>query len=375
MSLIHKATKESTPDSLRALAFAVMIKASFISSTFKDADVTSLMSFFHLKHSTLKKALSKALEMGLVTYVYRTDNKGVQHKDLKAVRLNKSGRLTVKFNICDSKHGRIVYINTNLKDLHTQYQNSASYQSINDIMDMLVTAKIVLLVKRHSKVIDCQLRQACRELYPTSGEKYYGQFTTISQYERLYREMQNNIPLGVINVLNSGFSIERMLSNFGACVSRYKLEKLIHQSDQKHNHLFRTWTNIAYLDQTERLAKFSWKQKEQEKVVSPIDVFKNAYGELHNKRKGHYQAYGKRFIDTDKNGKVINLHKNRGCFIFKENSNFLVMPMANTYYIQCDPFVITGRKHRRVKKSEKATAKYAITPSVECHVNVDQLPF
>lgn len=51
------------------------------------------------------------------------------------------------------------------------------------------------------------------------------------------------------------------------------------------------------------------------------------------------------------------------------------MPMANTYYMQCDPFITTGKKHRRVKRTESAPIKYAITPSVECHVSIDQLPF
>jgi len=50
------------------------------------------------------------------------------------------------------------------------------------------------------------------------------------------------------------------------------------------------------------------------------------------------------------------------------------MPMANTYYMQCDPFITTGKKHRR-EKMKKAAIKYAISSSVENHVSIDQLPY
>ena len=379
MYLIHKVTEEESADSLRALAFAVMIKRDFVSSVFKDADITSLMSHFHLKHSTLKNALHKALEMGLVSYIYRIDNKGRKHTDLKTNPFNIDGISTVKFNVCDSQHGRIAYIKTNLKDLHNQYTNSASFQSINDVMDLLILTKALALFKKHNKVFDCQLRQACLALSPEKGAKLYdSQSKTFSQYEHLYRAMQKRIPAGEINILNCGFSLDKLLSHYGAFVSRYKLEKIIHKADHKHDYLFYTWANTAYIDQTERLSRRSFKQKKplRETITgtSPIDVFKDAYSDLYEKINGVFQIYHDRFIDTDKDGKAIHLYKNRGCYISKKCKNCLVMPMANTYYMQCDPFITTGKKHRR-EKMKKAAIKYAISSSVENHVSIDQLPY
>lgn len=381
MHSIHKVTEEESADSLRALAFAVMIKRDFVSSVFKDADITSLMSFFHLKHSTLKKALNKALEMGLVTYVYRTDNKGKQHADLKAKPFAIDGISTVKFNVCDAKHGRIAYIKTNLKDLHEQYKNAESFQSINDVMDLLIITKALSLFKRHNKVLDCQLRQACLNLSPEKGAKLYSGAKTFSQYEYLYRTMQKEIPVGEINILNCGYSLDKILSRYGSFVSRYKLEKLIHKADQKHDYLFYTWNNIAYINQTERLSKTkrSFNQQEEtpaSKGTSPMGIFEAAYCNEYKRMGRILRLYNHdRFMDVDKEGNVINLYKDRGCYISKEHKNCLVMPMANTYYMQCDPFVTTGKKHRRVKRMEKKAIKCAIAPSVECHVNIDQLPF
>lgn len=379
MHLIHKVTEEESADSLRALAFAIMIKRDFVSSVFKDVDVTSLMSFFHLKHSTLKNALNKALEMGLVSYVYRTDNKGRKHTDLKAARFSYSGVMTIKLNICDTKVGRTAYIKTNLKDLHEQHQNSESFQSINEVMDLLILTKALSLFKKHNKVFDCQLRQACLDLSPKKGGEIYAKAKTFSQYEYLYRAMQKKIPAGKINILNCGYSLERILSRYGSFVSRYKLERIIHKADQKHDYLFYTWGNRAYLDQSDRLVKRPYHQKQTLKDTitgtSPMNVFKEAYSDFYQKCSSAITAYGKRFIDVDKNGNVINLYKNRGCKLSRKYKNCLVMPMANTYYMQCDPFLITGKRHRRIKKTEGIVAKYAITSSVECHVSNDQLPY
>lgn len=384
MYLIHKVVKEESADSLRALAFAVMIKRDFVSSVFKDANITSLMSFFHLKHNTLKRALNKALEMKLVTYVHRIDKRGQKHTDLKAVPLNADGISSVKFNICDTKCGRAAYIKTNLKDLHEQHQNSASFQSINDVMDLLILTKALALFKKHNKIFDCQLRQACLAYSPQNGEKLYkSQSKTFSQYEHLYRDIQKRIPAGKINILNCGFSLDKILSHYGKFVSRYKLEKLLHQADHKHDYLFYTWTNTAYIDQTERLLKE--KESYRRKAVcsetssedkSPMGMFEAAYLGEYKRFISVRQLYAhNRFIGTDNHGNVTNLYRNRGCFISKKHKNCLVMPMANTYYMQCDPFITTGKKHRRVKRTEGAPIKYAITPSVECHVSIDQLPF
>lgn len=380
MHLINKVTEQESADSLRALAFAVMLKRDFVSSVFKDADITSLMSFFHLKHSTLKKALNMALKMRLVSYVHRIDSKGKKHTDLKANQFIIDGVPTIKFNICDAKKGRIAYIKTNLKDLHKQYKNSESFQSINDVMDLLILSKALFLIKRHNKIFDCQVRQACLNLSPDKGAKLYSQAKTFSQYEYLYRAMQKEIPVGEINILNCGYSLDKILSHYGAFVSRYKLEKLIHQADQKHDYLFYTWTNVAYIDQTERLSKTkrSFVQHEETpapKGTSPMGVFEAAYHDEYKRIGKIFRLFKHdRFIDVDKDGNVINLYKNRGCYISKEHKNCLVKPMANTYYMQCDPFVTTGKKHRRVRRMKKAI-KYAISSSVECHVSNDQLPF
>lgn len=379
MYLIYKVTEEESADSLRALAFAIMIKRDFVSSVFKDVDVTSLMSFFHLKHSTLKNALNKALEMGLVSYAYRIDNKGKKHTDLRANKFHINGIPTVKFNICDTQVGRTAYIKTNLKDLHEQYSNSESFQSINEVMDLLILTKALSLFKKHNKVFDCQLRQACLNLSPKKGKQIYNQAKTFSQYEYLYRTMQKKIPVGEINILNCGYSLEKLLSRYGSFLSRYKLERIIHQADQKHDYLFYTWGNRAYLDQTDRLTKRAYYQEQTLKDTitgtSPMDVFKETYSDFYQKCSSVVAAYGRRFIDVDKNGNVINLYKNRGCKISRKHKNCLVMPMANTYYMQCDPFVLTGKRPRRVKGTKGNAAKYAITSSVECHVNNDQLPY
>ena len=383
MYLIHKVTEEDTEGSLRALAFAVMIKRDLVSSVFKDANVTSLMSFFHLKHSTLKKALNKALEMGLVTYIYRTDNKGRKHTDLQANKFTIDGVTTVKFNICDSQNGRIAYINTHLKDLHKELIDSESYQSINDVMDLLIITKALSLFKKHNRIFDCQLRQACLNLFPENGEKLYNQAKTFEQYEYLYRALQRKIPVGVINILNCGFSLDKLLSHYGSFVSRYKLEKLIHKSDQNHDYLFYTWTNQVYIDQTERISKArqSYTQKATlsettSEDKSPMGVFKTAHLGEYKRYISIVQLYTHdRFIGTDNHGNVVHLYKNRGCYASKKHKDCLVMPMANTYFMQCNPFVTTGKKHRRVKRTEQAAAKHVVNPSVECHVSIDQLPF
>ena len=376
MYLINKVVKEESNDSLQALAFAVMIKRDFVSSVFKDADITSLMSFFHLKHSTLKKALNKALEMGLVTYVYRTDKEGKKHTDLKAVKLNADGIPSVKFNVCDTKNGRAAYIKTNLKDLHEQYKNSVSFQSINNVMDLLIITKALSLFKRHNKVFDCQLRQACLNLSPEKGEKLYREAKTFSQYEYLYRTMQREIPVGTINSLNCGYSLDKILESFGSFVTRYKLQKLLRQSNQEHDYLFHTWENFAFINQTERIKNHSYEVKQTPKNASPLDIFKTAYDNYDAKVEGMRKAYKERFVDTNENGEVIDLYKDRGCFISKKHKRCLVRPMANTYYMQCDPFVTTGKRHRRVKKTEVSGRKCQLAASnVEPCVNIDALPY
>lgn len=378
LNLINKVTKEDTDDSLRALAFTVMVKASFVSSTFKDADTTSLMSFFHLKHSTLKKALNKALQMGLVEYIHRTDRNGVQHTDLLAKKMSIDGVSTVKLKVCSNSHGRAVYIHTNLKDLHKQYQSATSFQTINDVMDMLITAKAISLFKRHNKVLDCQLRQACLDISPNEGEKLYRSAKSFSQYVNLYRDMQDEIPIGKINILNSGFSLESILSNFGSFVSRYKMRKLLHKADQLHDRLLHVLCNHAYINQKERLTNFSHELKKVTKETSPMEIFQIAYDNydaMRGKGKFKFKAYSNRFTDVNEIGETINLYKDRGCFISKEHTDCLVKPMANTYFMQCDPFVKTGKKHRRVKRTAAPKAKAVVAPSVESHVCIDALPY
>lgn len=376
LSLIDKATREDTNDSLRGLAFAIMIKANFVSSIFKDADTTSLMSYFHLKHDTLKNALVKALDMGLVRFTFRVDKNGKRHKDLEAVKFNKDGRSTIKLNICDSNFGKHIYIRTNLKDLHTQYAKSSSFQSINDVMDLLILAKTLTLFKKHNKIFDCQLRQACLKYYPEGGEKLFRGAKTITQYAYLYRDIQSKIPVGEINILNCGYSIDKMLNQFGAFVNRYKLRKLLHQSDQFHNSLFHVLQNDAYIDQTDRIKNAPWEYIHTSKNASVFDIFEAAYKMYDNRVEGMRQAYKKRFIDTDEDGNVINLFHDRGCYIAKGKKRCLVRPMANLYYLQCDPFVTTGKKHRRVKKTTTGKNKYALpVSSVNAHVSTEELPY
>lgn len=378
MSLINKVTEEETNDSLRALAFAIMIKAGFVSSTFKDATTTSLMSSFHLKHDTLKKALRKALEMGLVSYVYRTDKNGKQHADLRANKFNKEGLCTLKLNVCTSDYGRKVYIHTNCKDLHKQHKEATSYQSINEVMDLLITAKALFLFKRHNKMIDCQLRQACLDLSENKkiGKKMYASAKALWQYEKLYREIQNEIPAGTINALNCGFSLGKMLESFGPFVSRYKLRELLHQANQSHDHLFKVWKNVSYIDQTDRIKGHAPGQP-MEKPVNPsvFELFEYAYYDP--KVEGMRAAYRERFIDTNEYGEVINLHDTRGFFIAKNRKRCLAMPMANTYWMQCEPFATKGRKRRKTKRVVKATEyKYPVVvsnPSV--HVTDAILPY
>lgn len=329
------------------------------------------MSFFHLKHSTLKNALNKALELGFVEYVYRTDEKGVKHRDLKANKFSKDGYNTVKLRIADSAHGRILYIHTNLKDLHTQYQNSTSYQSINDVMDLLIIVQTLSLFRKHNKILDCQLRQACLDISKDKGGKLYSKAKTFSQYEHLYRTIQKEIPVGTINILNCGYSIEKILESFGAYLTRYKLSKLLHKANQENDYLFYTWTNVAYIDQTERIKNHSYRIKQTPKNASAMDIFKTAYENYDLKVEGMRQAYRERFIDIDEEGNVINLHDNRGCFISKERKRCLAKPMANTYYMQCDPFVRTGKKHRRTRVNEMQSIS---TASTQNHTT-DGLPF
>lgn len=377
MYLIHKVAEEDNENSLRALALAIMIKANFVSSTFKDATATSLMSYFHLKHNTLKKALHKGLEMGLLTHVYRVDKKGIQHKDLKAVKLHANGRCSLKLNIVDTKFGRAVYIHTNHKNLHYKYQNAESFQSINDVMDLLLLSKTLSLFKKHNKIFDCQLRQACLDLYPNSGDKLYaGAAKSLSQYEHLACSIQEEIPVGTINCLNCGYSLDKMLSHFGAFVTRYKLRKLLHSANQQHDYLFHVWENVAYIDQTERIKNHSYKIKPMPKNPTPFELFQVAYENYDLKVEGMRQAYRERFIDADDEGNVINLHDQRGMYIAKNRKRCLAKPMAYTYYMQCDPFVISGKKNKRVKETAAPAKKIMLAkPSVECHCEDANLPY
>lgn len=376
MSLIEKATLKNTQDSLRALAFAIMIKANFVSSVFKDADTVSLMSYFHLKHSTLKSALDNAINMGLVRFTFRVDSKGVKHKDLMAIKFYKNDITTVKLNVCDSAYGRHIYIHTNLKDLHKQKQDSTSFQSINDVMDLLLTVKTLSLLKWHNKRFDCQLRQSVLEHYPDNGEKLYRGAKTLAQYVHLYRDIQNKIPIGEINELNCGYSIDKMLTHFGTFVNRYKLRKLLHQSNQFHDYLFHVLQNDAYIDQTDRIKNHSWEHIKIPKDASAFDIFRICYQMYDNKVEGMRQGYRDRFIDTDETGATINLFHDRGCYIATGKKRCLVKPMANLYLLQCNPFVTTGKKHRRVKKTAATKANRAlITPSIDAHVSTDELPY
>lgn len=377
MYLIHKVAEEDSEDSLRALAFAVMVKANFVSSTFKDATITALMSYFHLKHNTLKKALNRALEMGLVQMVERIDKNGKQHTDLKALKLNADGQRSIKLNMCDTKYGRAVYIHSNHTDLNIKYEYTDAPQSIINVMDILLTAKVLSLFKQHNKCFDYLLRQACLEAFPDNGKKLWKKSCkTLESYERLYRVLQKRIPVGTINGLNSGFSIERIQSYFGAYVTRYKIEKLLHQANQKHDHLFRVWENESFFDQTERIKNHSYEIKQTPKNASPFEIFQVAYDNYDLKVDGMRKAYQERFIDTDEDGNVINLYQDRGCTIAPQFKRCLSKPMANTYYLQCNPFVTSGRKPKRELKMTVPIYKMELeTSSVSCHVSDINLPF
>lgn len=371
--LIRKVTKEDTADSLRALAFALMIKANFVSSTFKEATATNLMSFFHLKHHTLKQALNKALELGFVEYEYRTDKKGVTHKNLKATPFNYDGYNTVKLRIADTAFGRAMFINTHLKDLYTKYQNSTSYQSINDVMDLLVKVQVLTLMKAHNKALDCVLRQACLKLSENYGEKLYRSAKTFPQYVRLYRMMQNETPYED-TPLNRGYSIDKMLSHFGAYLTRYKLSKLLHEGDQNHDYLFCTLKNVIYYSQDERIMNYSHQRRVNAENLSPIEMVKQCYKAFDDMVATMRKAYKERFMEVDEEGNVINLHDTRGYFAVKRPKRCLAKPMANTYYMRCeDIFVRTCRRHRRVKKNRNGKNQNA-DPSVK-PINADELPF
>lgn len=336
------------------------------------------MSFFHLKHNTLKQALTKALEMGLVSYVYRTDSKGVQHKDLQAKRFNKNGVSTIKLHVCTTKYGRRLYVQSMLKDLREQYQNQASSQSIIDVMDLLILVKVLSLIKQYDKLFDCNLRQACHDISEFNGDKLYSRAKTLSQYKRLYRKMQREIPTGTVTFLNCGYSIDKMLNRFGSFVKRHKIQKLLIQANQDHDGLFHTWKNSVLLDETGRIKSHSYKIEEMPQGLSPMGLFKHAYHNYDLRVEGYRQGYKERFMGVNENGDVVNLHDARGCYIAKRRKRCLAMPMANTYYMQCDPFVTTGRKLRRKKSVVKAgECKYpSVVFNPEVHIaNDNKLPF
>lgn len=390
MKHIHKVCEENSGLSLKALAFAVMIKRNLVSSVFKEATITNLMSAFHLKHGNLKETLNKALELGFVSYVELPTKGGGKLVCLKANKLYEDGESTCKFNVCDTKNGRMVYIKTNSKRLEEELQNTETFQSINDVMDMLITARVLALIKRHNKMLNCQLRQACVERYSKTGLKLFKSANkTYEQYVRLYRDMQDEMPVGEINGLNCGYAMDTMLQSFGKFFTRYKLRKLLHRNDQFHNHLFMTVENKVMVDQTERLNAGIREEREVKPVAlgkAPLkdfiktweDMDYNLRAKQHN-GKTKWNNYQDRFNDINENGEPIHLYKDRGCYISKKCKTCLVMQMANTYFLQCEPFVTTGKKHRRVNKQTTANEAAQTAPksvsSTQNHVNINELPY
>ena len=390
MKLIHKMSEEDSGLSIKALAFAVMIKRNLVSSVFKDATITNLMSAFHLKHGNLKKVLNEALRLGFVSYVVLPTKGGGKLTCLKANKLYERGESTIKFNVCDTKNGRMAYIKTNYKRLEEEHQNAETFQSINDVVDLLITARLLALIKRHNRMLNCQLRQACVERYSKNGLKLFkGANKTYELYVRLYREMQEEMPVGEINGLNCGYAMDTMLQSFGKFFTRYKLRKLLHKNDQQHNHLFMTVENKVMVDQTERLNAGIREERVEKPVTlgkAPLkDIVKawedmdyNLRAKQHN-GKTKWNNYQDRFNDINENGEPIHLYKDRGCYISKECKTCLVMQMANTYFLQCEPFVTTGKKHRRVKKSttpnEAAQTAPKSVSSNQNHVNINELPY
>lgn len=352
MYLIKQVLGTSNKDALQALAFSLMIKYSFVSSTFKDATITNLMSFFHLKHSTADKALNNALKLGFVHFSKRTKKNGKVVRDLIANKFDKNGWQCVEFRVINTEHGRRIYIHANNDKVINKELEADGLQSINEVEDLLMLSMLLFLIKGYSKWFDLQLLQACQQKYGKAGLKMFHNATSWTKYRSLLRNRQKELKDGEINALNCGYSIDKMVQSLGQLFSRYKVESLLKFAYERRL-FYKIKNHVRFNQRGYFRRKYDVKDiPSMSKNGTPSDLFIEAYKPVYQLQNAKIDRYRERFDATNYDDCPFdNLRKQRGCTPDKHSKYHFIMPMAHTYCLQASAFNKNGRKSKTTKRA------------------------
>ena len=321
-----------------ALALNVMIKAKYVNSIISDYSLRKLQKMFHIKFSTIQGAVRYGINKGLLKEITRIDKHGVTHKNLKAMPIMARGHFSIVMRICDSKHGKQIFMESNARKNSERYSKAKSYQSLKDVMDMIWLAKIMCIIGHYTKEYNSEIVKMHKEMHVQL--KHFSQCSYGAMCKHA-RRAKNHVG-GKPTYLNTGISHDKICSLFKGNLSIYKIKKLI-KLGQKDK-LFKTMKQYIRVSRLSDIPVSS-NVSAAPKSKSIADIFRYAVEtETHR-----LSAFQERYTVRDKEGNVIkNLldkqYSGRGT-----NSGETFVRMANSYFLYAS--VIGGRKRNYKTKT------------------------
>lgn len=327
----------SDPDFREALALAMMIKANYSNSVFMNHSLRRLQSLMHINFQHMSKALKKAMGFGLVKTVTYMTVKGKERTDLIAARLPKEGRYA-RINICDSNHGKQMFLQSNIQDNLDTHSRTNRHQSLKDVCDLLLLAFLTVRLEGYSKRYDAEKWQGLERLKKHAGK---------AGVQKTVEEASNRRKREGENFLNTGFSYDKMGDMFGGTLTRYKIAALVRKG--KEEGLFTSERHDIVVKGDDPFSRPTGPLKPEGRGIRGL--FKASMKAYAGIVKSEYLdatiAYNR--LET-----VAPLMKRCYRGVITEGNMPVpvwLMRMANSYHTYCS---IVGRRRRSMKGSAKA---------------------
>ena len=212
LEYLDRAAKD--PEFGDALALAMMIKANHGSSVFMDFSLRRLQSVFHVNFQHLSKTVKNAIKFGLlIIKEYKTVKEG-ERTDLVAPKIPRGDKF-VRIHVCDSNYGVQMYLESKTQDNNKIYSQSTKRQTLKDVYDLLLLAALTVRLTWYSDKYDAEKWQNLG-MKRHAGKKCV-QKAAEEESKRVTEE----------NILNTGFSYDRMVDMFEGVLTRYKMRMLV----------------------------------------------------------------------------------------------------------------------------------------------------
>lgn len=332
-------------DEWQALALAIKLKGMFGSSIVPNFSIRKIIELSKSRHSIVSNAIKTGTQMGLFEFVYTYSNR----IDLKINKLWNGKEEFVKFNIYKpNRYENTIYLENGKGTIYNQIANSNSIQSLSDVMDKILQAKIINMIRNHECVLDSMVY----EYYTGKNIKVKLKKLSVCRVLKLINERRKDLKAKETNIACTGFSYNKMLEKIdpnNTFLSRYKIAQIIKLS--KEEGLIRSYP--TYMLMSTCINKNKVTQGFSANIIPPRYNGSNAR-EIFEWQQSCDIAWNnfveEEYLVRDENYNVIeDLHQRGFEGKGKDRAN-LYKRMGDTYFVTSDIF---GKKKQKKENTSK----------------------